>query len=60
MMNTQFADITATGKVIIYMDDILIATEDNLTIHREIVNKVLERLAKLDLYLKPSKCQFEV
>ena len=25
MMNTQFADITATGKVIIYMDDILIA-----------------------------------
>ena len=22
MMNTQFADITATGKVIIYMDDI--------------------------------------
>ena len=60
MMNTQFADITATGKVIIYMDDILIAMEDDLTIHREIINKVLERLAKLDLYLKPSKCQFEV
>src|ERR1700733_1366311 len=60
MMNTQFANITATDKVIIYMDDILIATEDDLKIHREIVNKVLERLAKLDLYLKLSKCQFEV
>src|SRR5260370_40603475 len=60
MMNTQFADLTATRKVIIYMDDILIATEDNLEKHWELVHKVLERLAKLDLYLKPSKCQFEV
>src|SRR5258708_36593870 len=60
MMNTQFADITATGQVIIYMDDILIATEDNLEKHRKLVHQVLERLAKLDLYLKPSKCQFEV
>ena len=60
MMNTQYADITAAGKVIIYMDNILITTEDDLKTHREIINKVLERLAKLDLYLKPSKCQFEV
>ena len=60
MMNTQFADITATGQVIIYMDDILIAMQDDLKKHRELVYKVLERLAKLDLYLKPSKCQFEV
>ena len=60
MMNMQFADITATGKVIIYMDDILIATEDDLTKHRKLVNQVLERLDKLDLYLKPSKCQFKV
>jgi len=28
--------------------------------HRQMVNRVLERLAKLDLYLKPGKCQFEV
>ena len=56
----QFADITATGKVIIYMDDILIVTEDDLSIHQKLVNQVLQRLDKLDLYLKPSKCQFEV
>jgi len=59
MMNTQFTDIIATGQVVIYMDDILIATKDNLKEHRELVNKVLKRLAKLDLYLKPSKCIFE-
>src|ERR1700761_9484522 len=60
MMNMQFADITATGQVIIYMDNILIATEEDTKKHRELVHKVLERLVKLDLYLKPSKCQFEV
>ncbi len=60
MMNTQFADIIATGKVIIYMDDILVATRNDPEEHRQMVNQVLERLAKLDLYLKPGKCQFEV
>jgi hypothetical protein len=58
-MNTEFTDLTATGQVIIYMDDILIATSDNITEHRKLVHKVLERLIKLDLYLKPSKCIFE-
>ncbi len=43
----------------LYMDDILIVTKDNLKEHHELVNKVLKRLAKLDLYLKPSKCIFE-
>jgi hypothetical protein len=34
MMNTQFADIIATGKVIVYMDDILVATIDDVMVHR--------------------------
>ena len=42
------------------MDDILIATPDDVIAHRKIVNKVLERLKSLDLYLKPAKCEFEV
>jgi hypothetical protein len=58
-MNTEFTDLTATGKVIIYMDDILIATLDDITEHQKLVHKVLERLIKLDLYLKPSKCIFK-
>jgi len=60
MMNTQFANIIAMGKVIIYMDDILVVTRNDLEEHRQMVNRVLERLAKLDLYLKPGKCQFKV
>ena len=60
MMNMQFTNITATGEVIIYMDDILIAMEDNVKKHRKLIHKVLEQLAELDLYLKQSKCQFEV
>ncbi len=41
MMNTQFADIITTGKVIIYMDDIL-ATRNNQEEHQQMVNQVLE------------------
>jgi hypothetical protein len=58
-MNMEFMDLTATGKVIIYMDDILIATMDNITEHQKLVHQVLGRLVKLDLYLKLSKCVFE-
>jgi hypothetical protein len=32
-MNTEFTDLTAMGQVIIYMDDILIATSDDITGH---------------------------
>ena len=42
------------------MDDILIATPDNVQEHRKVVNQVLERLQKLNLYLQPSKCYFKV
>ncbi|TFY78749.1 hypothetical protein EWM64_g5259 [Hericium alpestre] len=40
MMNDLFRDLLATGKVIIYMDDILIATA-MLQEHRNIVHHVL-------------------
>ena len=59
MMNMQFANIIAQGNVIIYFDDILIATIDNLEVHRRVVGQVLDQLQKLNLYLKPSKCIFE-
>jgi hypothetical protein len=59
MMNTEFADIIATGKVIIYMDDILVATRNDLEEHRQLVHQILARLQKMDLYLKPAKCTFE-
>jgi hypothetical protein len=59
MMNTQFIDIIATGQVIIYMDDILVATRNNREEHWKIVHQVLGRLKELDLYLKLAKCIFE-
>ena len=58
MMNTLFKDLIDTGKVVIYMDDILIFTE-SIEEHRELVAKVLQRLADNDLYAKPEKCVFE-
>ena len=60
MMDTIFKDLVLTGEVVIYMDDILIATPDNLTHHRQLVHRVLDRLEEHDLYLKPKKCVFEV
>ena len=59
MMNTQFADIIAQGNIIIYFDDILIATIDDLEVHRRVVGQVLDGLQKSNLFLKPSKCIFE-
>ena len=59
MINTQFANIIAQGNIIIYFNDILIATKDNLEAHRKVVSQVLDRLQKLYLYLKPSKCVFK-
>ena len=36
MMNTIFADLIAEGKVVVYLDDILIFSED-ISEHRRIV-----------------------
>jgi len=42
MMNEIFRDMLLTGEVIIYMDDILIATTDDLEKHRKKVHQVLD------------------
>ncbi len=59
MMDTIFHDLILTNEVIIYMDDILIATSSDLLHHHEIVHQVLYQLEEHDLYLKPEKCSFE-
>ncbi len=60
MMDTNFQDLTAMGEVIIYMDNILIATPSNIPHHRHIVHQVLDKLEEHNLFLKPEKCTFEV
>ena len=47
------------GMIFAYMDDILIATGDDLALHQQIVYKVLELLEKESLFCKLSKCHFE-
>ena len=59
MMNFIFRKLINEGYVTIYMDDILIHTLNDLTLHQRVVNDVLRVLADNDLYLKPQKCQFE-
>ena len=58
MMDDYFREEIAKGEVIIYMDDILIPTKGTLDQHQRDVAKVLQKLKKHDLYLKPEKCLF--
>jgi len=58
MMNTIFREEINSGKVIIYMDDVLIFTE-TLEEHRRIVEKVLAKFSDNQLFLNPDKCTFE-
>jgi hypothetical protein len=43
----------------VYMDDILIATRDDLPLHCCIVHDVLDLLEAESFFLKPSKCKFQ-
>lgn len=58
MMNTIFREEINSGKVIIYMDNVLIFTE-TLEEHRRMVRQVLEKFKANKLFLKPEKCTFE-
>ena len=57
-MNHILKPLIDDGHVIVYMDDILVFTND-LKTHREIVHEVLRILEENHLYLKPEKCTFE-
>jgi hypothetical protein len=46
-------------EIIVYMDDILIATSESLEQHREAVHEVLDILEQNDLFIKPEKCIWE-
>ena len=56
-MDTQFSDFLATGKVVIYLDDILIMAE-TIVEPVKLTHGILQRLMDLDLYLRLEKCSF--
>ncbi len=59
MMNDTFKDLIASGKVTIYLDDILIMSKTKEE-HCRIMREVLKTLRKHKLFLKTKKCEFEV
>ena len=58
-MNAIFTPEIAKGWLIVYMDNMLIATQDDIKFHEECIHHILEKLRLHDLYLKPEKCAFK-
>jgi len=59
MMNDLFHDLINQGDIAMFIDDILVAT-DTEERHDELVEEVLKRLEKNDLFVKPEKCKWKV
>ena len=59
MMNDLLRDIIEKGEVAAFIDDVMIATETEKE-HDEIVEEVLRRMEKNDLFVKPEKYVWKV
>ena len=59
MMNEVLRDLINTGKVAIFIDDVIVGTETEDG-HNKIVAEVIRRLEENDLYVKPEKCKWKV
>jgi len=59
MMNKILRDMVNKGKVVVFMDNVLIGTEMEEG-HNELVEEVLKRLEENDLYVKPEKCAWKI
>ena len=60
MMDNLFIHQLTDGWLLIYMDDMLIATDDDTTIHINCIRESLQILHDNNLFIKPSKCDFMV
>jgi len=58
MMNEILRDLINEGKVVAFMDDVLVGTETEKG-HDEIIEEILKRLEENDLYVKPEKCMWK-
>jgi len=59
MMNKILRDLINEGKVTTFVDNMLVGTETKEG-HDEIIEEILRRLEKNDLYVKPKKCMWKV
>ena len=55
IMNDLLRDLVVEEKVVMFIDDVMIATETEEG-HDEIVEEVLKRLKENDLFVKSEKC----
>jgi hypothetical protein len=46
-------------ELFVYVDDILVATNEDVNCHHQIVGEVLHLLARESYFLRPTKCNFE-
>ena len=59
MMNELLRDLINTGKVAVFIDDVIVRTETEEG-HDELVAEVIKRLEENNLYVKPEKCKWKV
>jgi len=59
MMNELMRDLINTGKVTVFVDDVIVGMEEKEE-HDEIVEEVVRRLAENNLYMKLKKCKWKV
>ena len=59
MINELLRNLINIGKVVVFIDDIIVGTEDEEG-HDELVAEVVKRLEKNDLYMKPEKYKWKV
>ena len=56
MMNELLRDLINTGKVAVFIDDVIVGTGTEEG-HNELVTEVVKRLEENDLYVKLEKCK---
>ena len=56
MMNELLRDLVNTGKVAVFIDNVIIGMETEEG-HDEIMVEVIKRLEENNLYVKPEKCK---
>jgi len=56
MMNKLLQDLINIGKVVAFIDDVIVETEEEEG-HNELVAEMIKRIEENDLYVKLEKCK---
>ena len=59
MMNKLLRDLINMGKVVAFIDDVIVGMEDEEE-YNKLVAEIIKRLGENNLYMKLEKCKWEV